>query len=214
MQGTEPLSDLPKATQHGTGAARCDGPIMPHEGLEDLPQLFPPSFPQHPTHSPSSRDVAPVWGAQRSGSASAPPAAWAVPPLTRLLPSSTKRFYSRLRAISVHISPEIYSQANIRDPSGGFKRRVLLLLKEGVMDSLGDPPPACVAGRWQHGLAFGGKTGCEAGCGAGTQGRLAEDSDPRVGSALQRAVRGSREEIRGHRLARMGHPLQTPAGRH
>lgn len=54
--------------------------------------------------------------------ASDPTAAWPVPTLKHLLPSSTERFYSRLRAISVRISPEIYSQANIRDPSGGFKR--------------------------------------------------------------------------------------------
>lgn len=73
----------------------------------------------------------------------------------RLLPSSTKRFYSRLRAISVHISPEIYSQANIRDPSGGFKRQVLLLLKEGVMDSLRRPTSLLrAAWWWQHGLEF------------------------------------------------------------
>lgn len=83
----------------------------------------------------------------RSGSASDPPAARAVPTLLHLLLSSTKRFYSRLRAISVHISPEIYSQANIRDPSGGFKRQVLLLLKEGVMDSLRRPASLLPGGR-------------------------------------------------------------------
>ena len=72
-----------------------------------------------------------------------------------LLPGSTKRFYSRLRAISVHISPEIYSQANIRDPGGGFKRQVLLLLKGGVIDSPQTPTSLLlVAGRWQHGLGF------------------------------------------------------------
>lgn len=82
------------------------------------------------------------------------------PPLY-LLPSSTKRFYSRLRAISVHISPEIYSQANIRDPSGGFKRRVLLLLKEGVMDSLRRPTSFFhVARQWQHGLGFSQENLC------------------------------------------------------
>lgn len=111
-----------------------------------------------------------------------------MPTLTRLLPSSTKRFYSRLRAISVYISPEIYSQANIRDPSGGFKRRVLLLLKEGVMDSLRRHTSLLHAA----GRAVAAWTGVQLGelpgkleCPPAPRGALVEDNGPRVDSVLQ-----------------------------
>lgn len=131
------------------------------------------------------------WGpAGWNGSASEPPAAWAVPTLRRLLRSPTKRFYSRLRAISVHISPEIYSQANIRDPSGGFKRQVLLLLKAGVIDSPRRPTSLLLGGR-----AGAARTGLQPGnpstksecCARTPRGVCGEWGEPGPGPILQGA---------------------------
>lgn len=117
-----------------------------------------------------------------------------MPTLAHLLLGSTERFYSRLRAISVHISPEIYSQANIRDPSGGFKRQVLLLLKEGMIDSLRRPTSLLLGGR---AVGFGLENRLRVGALRGPAGV----SGGVLQGALQVGVGGSGAH---HRLARTG----------